>query len=721
MVWQGRSEIHESNDPYVHPPVLSTDEFVLDNEGRVTLPVKISIPDNSFTKAKYNILPGYLDEMYLDIWLPDYLDLDTSSGNLKWATENGEFKHAGSSQKFGISVVSLTEYPSSQYPSYHESGKYYQIALKVASDYESFYTQNWETCGAAEGVAFSLKLRVNRNFKGGNILFVQALYNGINPSYAHMKMILNTPRDVRVDGFYSGGSAPWNEGDVPEFSIDPVTLKAGANTYTDLRMKTNNLPISNVKMDIYLPEGISTASSTFGLGRYIYDPRWEYCTYNSSTNCVSLSVGSQTGRYSFEDDDDDEFFNFKVIASSSFNKSGQIIVKNVRVTYLGEEIALGDFTGIVNFNNQKEVTPGAPTFSAGDFMTPGQFEMLGGGKTVDIPVRMETSLEVNRITLYVDVPDGLTVKGIRYNEDVLPSYFLERVQAGYSYWRSGSTNKGYALIVYADPYPNVNWNSNYWHASGTAPTFYITVESSASFQGGVITIHDAAVGTTSTNSASIICADATCSVSVINIGQMELSTPYIEHNLAGSNTYSLPVSARWDGRDDVNKLRFVVSYPAEFTLTDATLNPIRSYGHTVSVTSLSDTQSRVTISNYDSSSYLICSYGELVTLNFSVASGFEEGMIAFVSAEASTKYYPSWSFTDVNGFAPICMYDLGGSALVGDMDGNGLLEVNDVVILADLAMGGGATAEQLAIGDLDGSGTIDVNDVVMLAEMVMGS
>ncbi|MBP5498284.1 MAG: hypothetical protein J6X81_02805, partial [Muribaculaceae bacterium] len=59
--------------------------------------------------------------------------------------------------------------------------------------------------------------------------------------------------------------------------------------------------------------------------------------------------------------------------------------------------------------------------------------------------------------------------------------------------------------------------------------------------------------------------------------------------------------------------------------------------------------------------------------------------------------------------------------VAGYLDGNGLLEVNDVVILAGLAMGGGATAEQLLIGDLDGSGSIDVNDVVILAGRVMGS
>ena len=58
---------------------------------------------------------------------------------------------------------------------------------------------------------------------------------------------------------------------------------------------------------------------------------------------------------------------------------------------------------------------------------------------------------------------------------------------------------------------------------------------------------------------------------------------------------------------------------------------------------------------------------------------------------------------------------------LGDMDDNGLLEVNDVVILAEYAMSGGADAEALEYGDMDGSGTIDVNDVVVLAEMVMGS
>ena len=62
-----------------------------------------------------------------------------------------------------------------------------------------------------------------------------------------------------------------------------------------------------------------------------------------------------------------------------------------------------------------------------------------------------------------------------------------------------------------------------------------------------------------------------------------------------------------------------------------------------------------------------------------------------------------------------------GDKIPGDMDGNGRLEVNDVVVLAGIAMGGSSDGYDLDLADLDGSGSIDVNDVVILAGMVMGS
>ena len=60
-------------------------------------------------------------------------------------------------------------------------------------------------------------------------------------------------------------------------------------------------------------------------------------------------------------------------------------------------------------------------------------------------------------------------------------------------------------------------------------------------------------------------------------------------------------------------------------------------------------------------------------------------------------------------------------ALLGDIDGNGLIEVNDVVLLADIAMGGSMGDVQMSIADMDGNGIIEVNDVVVLAEIAMGS
>ncbi|MBP5498122.1 MAG: leucine-rich repeat protein, partial [Muribaculaceae bacterium] len=59
--------------------------------------------------------------------------------------------------------------------------------------------------------------------------------------------------------------------------------------------------------------------------------------------------------------------------------------------------------------------------------------------------------------------------------------------------------------------------------------------------------------------------------------------------------------------------------------------------------------------------------------------------------------------------------------ILGDLDGNGILEVNDVVLLADIAMGGSGNGVDITVADMDGNGLIEVNDVVILAGMVMGS
>ena len=65
--------------------------------------------------------------------------------------------------------------------------------------------------------------------------------------------------------------------------------------------------------------------------------------------------------------------------------------------------------------------------------------------------------------------------------------------------------------------------------------------------------------------------------------------------------------------------------------------------------------------------------------------------------------------------------EFGNVVVEGDVDGNGTLEVNDVVILAEVAMGGSSDGVNLSIADMDGNGVVDVNDVVMLAGIVIGN
>lgn len=57
--------------------------------------------------------------------------------------------------------------------------------------------------------------------------------------------------------------------------------------------------------------------------------------------------------------------------------------------------------------------------------------------------------------------------------------------------------------------------------------------------------------------------------------------------------------------------------------------------------------------------------------------------------------------------------------LRGDMDGNGTLNVSDVVSLRTVVMNGNADSEQLLAGDMDGNGVLNVNDVVALRKGIM--
>lgn len=57
--------------------------------------------------------------------------------------------------------------------------------------------------------------------------------------------------------------------------------------------------------------------------------------------------------------------------------------------------------------------------------------------------------------------------------------------------------------------------------------------------------------------------------------------------------------------------------------------------------------------------------------------------------------------------------------IMGDVDGNGVVNVSDMMTLKNLIMSGEWTAEQLARGDIDGNGTLNVSDMMAIKNIIM--
>ena len=58
---------------------------------------------------------------------------------------------------------------------------------------------------------------------------------------------------------------------------------------------------------------------------------------------------------------------------------------------------------------------------------------------------------------------------------------------------------------------------------------------------------------------------------------------------------------------------------------------------------------------------------------------------------------------------------------LGDVNGDGIIDVTDVVLLASYVMGDHPTPFYIEVADLNDDGIIDVTDVVLDAEIAMGS
>jgi hypothetical protein len=73
--------------------------------------------------------------------------------------------------------------------------------------------------------------------------------------------------------------------------------------------------------------------------------------------------------------------------------------------------------------------------------------------------------------------------------------------------------------------------------------------------------------------------------------------------------------------------------------------------------------------------------------------------------------------SDYFGEAPdMGAYEFEGSSIAGDLNGDGLFNVLDIVMLVDIVLG---NADPVSSGDLNGDGLLNVLDIVMLVDIIL--
>ena len=106
------------------------------------------------------------------------------------------------------------------------------------------------------------------------------------------------------------------------------------------------------------------------------------------------------------------------------------------------------------------------------------------------------------------------------------------------------------------------------------------------------------------------------------------------------------------------------------------------------------------------------------------SAAYDAAEAAIRAVEADYEALPS----DIQRYIAIDMYDklyelidiLDDSGLRGDLDGNGTVNLADIVMMRNWIMDGAPSADQIAKGDLDGNGSINLADIVALRNIIMG-
>lgn len=98
---------------------------------------------------------------------------------------------------------------------------------------------------------------------------------------------------------------------------------------------------------------------------------------------------------------------------------------------------------------------------------------------------------------------------------------------------------------------------------------------------------------------------------------------------------------------------------------------------------------------------------------------FAEGNVITVPQvnEATAKYWDVLHYVEGSGWGPYA----GSEFLLGDVNGDGTVNITDVTILVNMLATGNPSANEHPAADLDASGVINITDVTMLINQVMHS
>ena len=189
-----------------------------------------------------------------------------------------------------------------------------------------------------------------------------------------------------------------------------------------------------------------------------------------------------------------------------------------------------------------------------------------------------------------------------------------------------------------------------------------------------------------------------------------LSTPDL--SILKENTAKWSVSMA--NKNEITAFQFDVEVPQGVTVTGVQLGNRKSSSHTVDFSKQADGCYRVIGTSLQSAPFS-GNEGELVSLILSTDGTVKKGDYSIVlkdivlTSPSKVKYYPA----DANALLTVL------DCLQGDADGDGIIDVADVVAMVNYILGNPTSDFVSLAADLNGDGEIDVFDVMMAINLVL--